>query len=192
MNSVVLHVEARILGTATRAKSLLVELLNSGGTVLETFTTASLTGTDAVYSSASLSTTVPGDNGAAVDGYQLRITVQEGGGMTDTATVEIDRMWVTIDYTAGASALTSTLYSDPDTFYVPIAAPGTITLSPSLHSDADTFYAAEIEAPGARVVVSWASIQFKVGAASLRPALYSDADTFYAPTASPGTVTPRR
>ena len=55
---------------------------------------------DAVYSSSALSRS---DALAALNAWRLRATITESGGMADSATVEIDRMWVEIDYeVAGA------------------------------------------------------------------------------------------
>lgn len=96
-NSITLHIEARRQGTINRDKTILVELLDSGGTTLESFTTAVLGAGDVTYNSSAFSRT---DSAATIDGYQIRATVQEGGGMPDTATVEIDRIWTTLDYNA--------------------------------------------------------------------------------------------
>lgn len=100
LNTVTLHVEARRVGTVNRDKTVLVELLNSSDTVLESFTTGVLGASDATYNSSAFSRS---DSLATVNGYRLRATVQEGGGMPDSATVEIDRMWVTLDYAAGVN-----------------------------------------------------------------------------------------
>jgi hypothetical protein len=98
-NTIQLHVEARVVGTVTRAKSILFELRNSSETVLQTFTTSSLTASDVVYSSTAFSRS---DALSVINAYRLRATVLEGGGMADTATVEIDRMWAVLDYNAAA------------------------------------------------------------------------------------------
>jgi len=103
LNTVTLHVSARRQGTINRDKTILVELTNSVGTPLESFTTSVLGATDAQYDSSAFTRT---DNASTIDGYRLRCTVQEGGGMPDTATVEIDHMWVTLDYNQAALEVT--------------------------------------------------------------------------------------
>lgn len=99
-NSISLNVEALVVGTVSRAKSILVELLNSADTVLQSFTTSSLTASDAVYSSSAFTRA---DALATINGYRIRATVQESGGMSDSATVEIDRLWATLDYAASGT-----------------------------------------------------------------------------------------
>lgn len=98
-NSIQLHIEARTQGTVQRPKTLLVELLDSGDNVLQSFTTDTLTGTDSTHNSTAFTRT---DSSTVIDGYRIRCTVQEGGGMPDTATVEIDRVWATLDYNVAA------------------------------------------------------------------------------------------
>lgn len=102
-NFVVLNAEWRVSGTATRPKNLLLELTDSTGvTVHATFTTPSLSAlaADATHSSGNLTLNLSAAN---LNSSRLRVTVQEGGGMADTVTAEIDRVWVTLDYNiAGA------------------------------------------------------------------------------------------
>jgi hypothetical protein len=105
LNSVTLHVEARFVGTVTRAKSVLVELLDSGDNILESFNTGTITASDVAYDSTAFSRS---DAASVIDGYRLRCTVQEAGGMADSATVEIDRMWITLDYDVAAAEATGT------------------------------------------------------------------------------------
>lgn len=102
MNTIQLTVEARRQGTVNRDKTILVELLNSVGTVLESFTTSVLTASDALYSSSAFSRS---DSLATIDGYQYRCTVQEGGGMPDSATVEIDLIEFILDYNIAGGGL---------------------------------------------------------------------------------------
>lgn len=101
MNTIQLRVEARVVGTVQRQKTILVELLDSGDTVLTSFTTGNLTSSDVEYSGSATSRS---DSAAVIDGYQYRVTVQEGGGMPDTATVEIDYIRFTLDYNIGGGA----------------------------------------------------------------------------------------
>lgn len=95
LNTVTLKVEARVVGTVTRAKSIELTLRDPSETILQTFTTGSLTSTDVLYQSSAISYSV---NAAAVTDWRLRATVLEAGGMADSAEVEIDHMFVTIDY----------------------------------------------------------------------------------------------
>ena len=104
LNSVTLKVEARTVGTVSRAKTVLVELLDSANNILQSFTTATLGGADSTEVSSAFSRS---DAASVIDGYRLRCTVQEGGGMADTATVEIDRMWITLDYNVAANVTAS-------------------------------------------------------------------------------------
>ena len=97
-NSVTLHVEARHQGTISRTQQVLLELRDSGDLVLETFDTGDITASDVVYNSSAFSRA---DNAAAIDGYRLRATITEGGGMPSDETVEIDHMWATLDYNVG-------------------------------------------------------------------------------------------
>lgn len=95
LNSVTLHVEARTQGSINRAKQITMGLYDSGDTLLNEESTGDLTATDANYASTAFSRS---DSKTTVDGWRLRMDVTEGGGMPDSATVEIDRMWITIDY----------------------------------------------------------------------------------------------
>ncbi|HEX9660264.1 MAG TPA: hypothetical protein VGA18_08180, partial [Rhodothermales bacterium] len=94
-NTIQLHVEARTQGSVSRAKQLTIELLDSGDNVLQTFSAGNLTGTDDTYNSTAFTRS---DSQTTIDGYRIRATVTESGGMADSATVEIDRLWTTLDY----------------------------------------------------------------------------------------------
>lgn len=94
-NLVFLNVEARVVGTVNRLKQILVELLDGVDAVLESFTTPDLTGSDVTSGSTGF---LRSDGVVQIDAYRLRCTVQEGSGMPDSATVEIDKMWVVLDY----------------------------------------------------------------------------------------------
>lgn len=107
MNTVTLHVEGRRGGTGNRTLSFTVDLLDSAQVVLETFTTPNLGTSDVPYDSAAFTRS---DAQAVIDGYQLRVTVNEGGGMPGgDDTSEIDRMWVTLDYTVASAGTTVVL-----------------------------------------------------------------------------------
>jgi hypothetical protein len=115
MNNVTLHVEARkTVEDGNRTQAMTVDLLDSDGTtVLETFDTANFGTTDVVYNSTAFTRT---DNSTTINGWQLRITVIEGGGMPFTGVNEVDHMWVTLDYSPAAQTLTSTAtLTDADT-----------------------------------------------------------------------------
>jgi hypothetical protein len=102
---VVLHVEARTLGTVSRAKTVLLELLDSVGTVLGSGSSGTLSGTD---SSHQITISGRTDAKAAVDGWRYRLTVQEGGGMADTATVEVDQIRLVVNYAVDTGGTTGT------------------------------------------------------------------------------------
>ncbi len=103
MNDVTLHVEAREQGTISRTQFVTVELRDSGDLVLETFGPTDITNSDVVYNSSAFSRS---DNSTVINGWRLRVTVTEGGGMAEDETVEIDHMWVTLDYdVAGAGRI---------------------------------------------------------------------------------------
>jgi hypothetical protein len=106
LNSVILRAEARVVGTVSRPKSLKLELRDSATFLLQQFTTGTLTSSDATYTS---DTYTRSDSATVINGWQFWLEVAEGGGMADTATVEIDRMWLEIDYTASSSSRTGTL-----------------------------------------------------------------------------------
>lgn len=130
-NSVTLHVSGRRQGTVVRDKTILVELLNSSDTVLESFTTAVLGASDAQYDSSALTRS---DSQATIDGYRLRCTVQEGGGMPDSATVEIDHMWVTLEYS------TASVFEEAIT----LAVQGDLTPAPGLVFEPASNFAATL------------------------------------------------
>jgi len=102
MNDVTLHAEARNQGTISREQRITVELLDSGDLTLETFGPTAITATDVVYNSSAFTRS---DNAAAINGWRLRVTITEGGGMAVDETVEIDHMWVTLDYNIGGGGI---------------------------------------------------------------------------------------
>lgn len=96
--TIALIVRARISsGSLSRQKQVFLELLNSAGTTLGSGTTANLTTTATDYT---INVTGNTNSKPVADGWQLRATVQEGSGMSDSITVEIDRLYVTVIYTA--------------------------------------------------------------------------------------------
>ncbi len=95
LNNVTLKVEARTSASASRAKSITLDLLDSANNVLETFTTGTIGTTEAVFSSSAIARAA---TAAQANGWRLRATVLECGGMGDSVTVSIDRLWVEIDY----------------------------------------------------------------------------------------------
>lgn len=104
-NTVTLTVQARTQGTINRQKQLVLTLTDSSGTAIQdsgasniTFTTSDLTGSDADYTSSAF-TLADNYTGTNVDGWELAAAVTEGGGMPDSATVEIDYLAVSVlDY----------------------------------------------------------------------------------------------
>jgi hypothetical protein len=99
-NTVTLQVEARTQGSINRAKQVVLTLTNSSGTTITdsggadiTFTTSDLTGSDATYTSSAF-TLANNYTAANVDGWELKAAITEGGGMPDSATVEIDLLRV--------------------------------------------------------------------------------------------------
>ena len=114
-NTVVLKVEGRhSSGTPSRAKSFTIELLDSSNVAINdsssnpiTFTTLDLTDTDATQSSG-VFTLADNYLAADVDGWRLRITSNEGGGMADSITTEIDFLRLTLDYDVAAAGQTLT------------------------------------------------------------------------------------
>lgn len=102
-NHVNLHVEWRLNGTANRAKNLLMELRSSDGLTLHaSYTTPSVTSqaTDRTDVSGNLTLNL---SVADLNSAQLWATVQEGGGMPDSAKVEIDHMKVILDYNVAST-----------------------------------------------------------------------------------------
>ncbi len=103
MNDVTLHVEARNQGTISREQSVTVELRDSGDvTILQTFGPTAVTSSDVVYNSSAFSRS---DSSAVINGWRLRVIITEGGGMAEDETVEIDHMWVTLDYNVSGGGL---------------------------------------------------------------------------------------
>lgn len=98
-NSITISIEARHLGLfVNREKQIQFDLLDSANNVLQSTSTGNITGeTDVVYTSAVLERT---DSAAVINGYKIRATVTEGGGMPDDATIEVDHVYATLDYNA--------------------------------------------------------------------------------------------
>lgn len=103
LNSVTIRAEARVVGSVNRVKNLLIELRDSSDTLLETFTGGTIGATDSVFASSAFTRS---DALSVVNGYRIRVTVEEGGGMPDSATVEIDHIQATIDYDAAVPIVT--------------------------------------------------------------------------------------
>ena len=96
MNTVTLHVEGSRPAAGDRTMSFTVGLYDSGDLLLESFTTADLGLSDVTYDSSAFSRA---DSSGTIDGWRLRVTVNEGGGMPGgDDTSRVDRMWATLDY----------------------------------------------------------------------------------------------
>lgn len=110
-NTLTLKIEARVTGAISRTRNLQVELVDaanvavtdSGGSAIQ-FTTADITSTtDADFVSGTF--TLADDYlETSVDDWRLRLTSLEGGGMADSATIEIDFLRATLDYDVGTGA----------------------------------------------------------------------------------------
>jgi hypothetical protein len=101
-NTIQIHVEARHIGTIVRTKQITFDLLDNANNVLDTAGTGDITATEQVFSTVALSRS---DAAATINGYRIRPTVTEGGGMPDSATIEIDHMFATLDYELAALQL---------------------------------------------------------------------------------------
>ena len=104
LNTVRLRFEARAVGTVSRDKGVIFELLDGSDNVLQTFNLGNIINldSDTPYTSVAFPRS---DALAVVNAYRARLTVTEGPGMADSATVEIDRIWVEIDYNEAAEAV---------------------------------------------------------------------------------------
>ena len=95
MNTVTLKIEGRVTTTGGRPRQFQLDLLDSASNVLQTFTTGNLTTSDVIYTSSAFSRS---DSQTVINGWKIRVTVTEGGGMPSTEKNQIDRVWVTLDY----------------------------------------------------------------------------------------------
>lgn len=105
-NTIELSVEWSLSGTASRTKSLLVELWDAPGIILlHTFTTPLFTSLPA--DTSHFSGPLPsGLSAAELNGARLRVTMQEGGGMGDSIVVRLDHVFVTLDYDVAVGGVT--------------------------------------------------------------------------------------
>lgn len=102
-NTITFGVEWLLSATATRPKSVLVELVSADGlTVYASWPTPDKTTTaEVVNSSGPIAFTIAPTK-TQLDAARLRLTAQEGGGMADTAAISIDHVTVALDYNAAA------------------------------------------------------------------------------------------
>lgn len=100
LNTVQLFIRGRQHAGASRPHTYLVELLDSASNVLESFTTANLSTAEQEFSSSAFSRS---DSAGTIDGYRLRVTNQEGGGMPGTEQVFVDEVRVLLDYNLAAA-----------------------------------------------------------------------------------------
>lgn len=100
---VLLRAEALTSGNATRAKRLLLELLDSQNAVLGSGETGNLSTTEAVVT---ITLSGRSDTQAQANGWRIRATVLEGGGKGDNVSVSIDRLWVEATYDNSLPAIT--------------------------------------------------------------------------------------
>ncbi len=102
LNTVIFRVRGRTDIAPTRSKQFFLELLVNG-TPVESFVSNDLTTTNTTYQSAAINRS--GDSLSDVNSYQLRVTVQEGGGMPDSAKCWVDVLNLDLDYNViGSSA----------------------------------------------------------------------------------------
>ena len=100
-NTITLKVWAGTSGTINRQKQVEVDLYigdpAAGGSLIRTFVTSNLTSTITQYSDTAFD--VSGYSTAQLNSLYVRLTVTEGGGMPDSASVNIDAFAGTLDYT---------------------------------------------------------------------------------------------
>lgn len=102
LNTVTLHVEGRRAVAGGRTLSFTVGLYDSADTLLESFTTADLGTSDVQYDSSAFTRS---DAASAINGWRLRVTVNEGAGMPQgDEEAQVDRLWCTIDYNVAGGA----------------------------------------------------------------------------------------
>lgn len=99
--TVVLRTTWKLSGTASRTKNLLIELISDEATptVYASYATPAVTSqaSDTLHSSGAIAVTI---TKAQLTAARLRVTMQEGGGMADTVTVQQNRVAVDLTYTA--------------------------------------------------------------------------------------------
>lgn len=102
---------ARRVGATSRDKFVTFEILDSADNVLVTGTTLALS---TLFSQTQRSFTNNNYTKSDIDGWKYRLTVTEGGGMPDSATVDIDYYLVFLQYNVGANVITKLLTSNID------------------------------------------------------------------------------
>ena len=102
-NTVQLRVRWNISGTATRAKSLLVQMVDTGGNQIGSATYTTPTKSSAGESTDTSTAISLNLSAAELTAARLRITVQEGGGMSDSVTALVDYVAVLLDYNSDLS-----------------------------------------------------------------------------------------
>lgn len=93
-------------------------------------------------------------------------------------------------------SLTSSLYTDPDTFFAPTVAVGAVTLAPALFTDPDTFFTPTItQGAGLQTLTPALFTNTQtfftpvlLSSYTLAPPLYTNSQTFFAPTVGRGAV----
>lgn len=102
-------VGARRAGAVSRDKFVTFEILDSANNVLVSGTTLALSTS---FSQTQRSFINNNYTKSDIDGWQYRLTVTEGGGMPDSATVEIDYYFVFLQYNVGGNLITKQLTSN--------------------------------------------------------------------------------
>jgi hypothetical protein len=127
LNSLTVRVNWRITANASRAKSILVEAI-IGGAVVGSFTTPTqATGAQDRTDEDTLTFAA-----ASLDGLQLRMTLQEAGGMADSVQVAIDRLWADANYEPAATG------PDPLHLSFAAAAPATTLEATTSHVEPES------------------------------------------------------
>ena len=104
--AVTLGIRGYYTGTTSRDQYFIVELLDETNTLVTnaTYTTTALpAGSWGTFESTSITISL---SGVDLDGYRLRITSSEGGGMSGTMNGFIDAAWATITYTTASNNFT--------------------------------------------------------------------------------------
>lgn len=105
-SSAVITIAAVVVGNANRAKAITVELFYSNGIPMGVFNSPDLSSNESIFTSP-LDPLTSGLLKSDIDSMYYTVTVTEGGGMPDSATVSIDFISFGISYDQAASATAS-------------------------------------------------------------------------------------
>ena len=145
LNTVRLHTNAGLSGASVRAKGMTITLYDQANTSLDTIVVPqSMAVADTDYDSGT-PIDVSSYTEAQFNSFYTTITVEEGGGMPDSVTVDVDWVWLETDYDIAATVLTASLFTEAaDTFYA--AGDIDFTLTSALFDEStDTFYTPDVQ-----------------------------------------------